>query len=342
MAKNATTKPKVDVWNLTASICKACLDGDYQNCYCNSTTGTTTLSTTTKAHLRRKELSNDSLDVCDSVARDSPCNRRRRHLDSSGSFTNSINGEYISDNEFDEGFSNGNNSRALPPSVTDWDTIDSILSDELITDEHDVSISSMVSQSSGPAMQMVFMDSESDKESIPDVEVYYDDSKEFLSRRSGSCGSERNIESRDSGYVTGDVYDVNIEHVTDKTVRRSSLEPAEEASRLLASLRLHEELEEKRIQEIQEKKQQQYNYRTQLQQKSVEELRVLKETLEFQVAEVNMGLLQELSLRDDLHSQHQALLVNADDIAKTTEKPDELQAHHTPTKKAKRRSFWFR
>lgn len=358
MDKNATTtttsssKPRVDVWNVTSSICTACLDGDYQNCYCNSLIDEgddgkiKDLVVEKVGHLTGKELSTDSLGICSDFSSSNSPSNQRKYLDSSGSFTNSISGEYISDNEFDEGYLITDN-RTLPPPVTDWDTIDSILSDELIPEDHDTSLSSKVSQGSGPVcMQMVFVDSESDKDSVPDVEVYYDDNKDFLSRSSGSCSSERNIESRDSGYVTGDVYELNIEHVTDKAKRKTSLETAEEASRLLASLRLHEELEEKRLREVEEKREEEHKYRMQLQHKSVGELRVLKESLELRVAEVNITLLQELSLRDDLHSQHQALLVNADDIAKANESVEGTNSStavpSSPLKKNKRRSFWFR
>lgn len=333
---NKKTNVKVDVWNITSAICDACLDGNYQDCNCDKTSHRSSMNNPCKQ--KEEHSSSDNLDK--GYLTDSS-DSRRKHLDSSGSFTDSITGEYISDNEFDDGFVS--EQKVLPPSMTDWDTIDSILSDELdVSNDFDTTTRSSLSEKDNPNTRMVFMDSEeSDKESVPDVEVYFDDNTDFSNSRLGSCSSDRNIESRDSGYVACvDFNDIEIEHVND-TKRRGSLEPAEEANILLTSLQLHEECEEKRRRDLEEKQQNQYSYYVELQKKSVEELRVLKESFELKVNEINMRLLQELSLRDELHSQNQALIMNADDISKASETVEEVPKT-MPAKKARRRSFWFR
>lgn len=227
MAASDIVSPQV--WKVSTKLCEPCIDGQYDKCRCDE-------EQPTKQDIYQlyKELSSDSLDQC----YDTP---KRKHLHSACS-------DYAFDNEFEDEYVNVENARYLPPSTTDWDSIDSVLENELNlveVPEQDIEktpLSQRLSRSFH--MQMVFVDSdESDKDSIPDVEVYYDDDIEYLKRcgsqGNDSVGSERNIDSRDSGYVT----DLSIERVTDTQTRRRSLEPVEASTRILASLKLHEEHE---------------------------------------------------------------------------------------------------
>ena len=346
----------VDIWTLSKTdICKACLDGNYESCYC------TTITNYNKTRDNRSSSVEDTTSTC--------------------------SGEFISDNEFEDfveldlplppppAFSFLPPSAFLPPSRTDWRRIESVLSDTIFeceeppldtpsTPTSEDTTLEMCSPKRAPGMQMTFVDSESDKDSIPDVEVYYEDDQHFLKKNSsssvssndlfGDCSQGRDLDSRDSGFVTSDMYETSIEYVTDdaSVKRRGSLEPAEISSMMLASLHLHEEDEAKKMKEKEMEHIQMTEYKKILLKKSVEELLVLKEELELRVVEVNLELVQQLSKRDELHSQHQSLLMNADDIAKseTPTNNNDVTPTNSPSKKAtvlspkkeKRRSWWFR
>ena len=350
----------VDIWTLSKSdICKACLDGNYESCYCTTITN----------YNKTRNRENRSSSVEDT--------------------TSSCSGEFISDNEFEDfveldlpppppAFSFLPPSAFLPPSRTDWRRIESVLADTIFecdeppfdtppTPTSEDTTLEMCSPKRAPGMQMTFVDSESDKDSIPDVEVYYEDDQHFFKKNSsssvssndlfGDCLQGRDLDSRDSGFVTSDMYETSIEYVTDdaSVKRRGSLEPAEISSMMLASLHLHEEDEAKKMKEKEMQHLQMNEYKKNLLKKSVEELMVLKEELELRVVEVNLELVQELSKRDELHSQHQSLLMNADDIAKsetttTSTNNNDVTPTNSPSKKAtdlspkkeKRRSWWFR
>ena len=270
--------PDVSVWNVASNLCSACLDGHYENCYCDD-----------EEKLER-DLSCDSLDECSDTG-DTVNNKKKR---------NSIYDEYISDDEFQDSDVN----RQLPPSTTDWESIDSVLEKELDMKDSEVEDTRLSKRlSHNVNMQMVFVESEeSDKASDPDVEVYYDDNLELSKNNSGSVGDlsftdGRNIDSRDSGYVTTDVMDINIERVTESKRRKKSIEPVEESTRVLASLKLHQDHEEKVNGEIQIQKQQESDFIDEIHQKNVDELRTMKEFLELHIAKINFELLEQLEIR---------------------------------------------
>jgi len=335
MAVPISQSASIEVWALSQGVCKACIDGEYENCYCNTNTNRSETKYSRETDTNRSERKYS-----------------RENLDSSGSYTHSISGEFISDNEFEDYVDL--ETDILPAPTTDWNLINSVLSNTTLEDSIDLG---ETCSPKGPKMQMTFVDSESDKESMPDVEIYYEDNQDFLNISSGSTcdltsfygpGKERNVDSRDSGFVTSDMYEMNIEYVTDSSTRRGSLEPAEISSRMLASLQLHEENEEREQREKDEKQQQQHHY---MRNKTIEELLMLKEELEVRVNEVNIELVQQLSLRDELNSNHQALLMEADDVAKSTpgQNNNDVTPTNSPSKKvkspspkSKRRSWWIR
>uniref|UniRef100_A0A7M5UR98 Uncharacterized protein n=2 Tax=Clytia hemisphaerica TaxID=252671 RepID=A0A7M5UR98_9CNID len=342
----------LDIWTLSKNgICNACLDGRYESCYC-------------VVDKKKKSKKSASKVAADTVTRE--------NLISSGSYSHSCSGEFISDNEFEDYV---DLEGSLPVSSTDWNTIDTLLTptkerQEMPSSESTLTALEMCSPEKKLQMQMTFVDSESDKESIPDVEVYYEDNQDFLFRKGQSISSTdltgpdadgRNIDSRDSGFVTSDMYEHDIEYVTDDVSekRRGSLEPSEISHMMLTTLQLHEESEERERKERESQSYQQNEYKANLFKKSFEELTILKEELEIRVAEINLELVQELSLRDELHSHHQALLMNADDIAKSAPCPNnnDVTPTNSPSKtvsatansnstatdnRAKRRSWWFR
>ena len=299
-----------NVWNVLSKPCSACLDGKYQDCHCNSVE---------KRYPLQRELSSDSLDDGSNTY---------KYKQERGNFCRSNN--FVSDIEFEDRYTQEH--RPLPPSTTDWDSIDSVLENELEVNENDVKIPLSSRLSYGVNLQMVFVESEdSDKESDPDVEVYYDDNFEFYERISGSrgnlsCEYDRNIDSRDSGYVPGDLLDLNIEKVTDK--RRHSLEPVEASTRVLESLKIHEEHERRKYIEAKEKEQKEHDAMSEVHRKNVDELKAMKDTLEARIAQINLELVQELMARDELHSHHEALLMDADDLSRTHNE------QKTPTKKS--------
>lgn len=306
---------EVAVWNIASNLCSACLDGRYENCYCDD-----------DEKLKCDASCESSDDGCGSDIEDNKIARHRlknkRH---------SIQDEYISDDEFQN---NDEDDRPLPPSTTDWNSINSVLETGFndygggeAEEEEGAGLTKRLSHNVN--MQMVFVESEveSDKASDPDVEVYYDDNfEEQRPAHSGSFGElsytgGRDIDSRDSGYVTTDVMDVAIERVTEvKKRRRSCTETVEESTRVLASLKLHEEHEERVQNELLEQKKKESEFIDDIHQKNVDELRTMKEYLQVHIARINVELLEQLEMRDYLYSHHEALLMDADDIAKANER----------------------
>ena len=192
----------------------------------------------------------------------------------------------------------------FPVPATDWDKIESILKTESGintpedgTDGEDQDISSKFSL--GPQLQMCFVDDGSvtestDNESDPEVKVYIvddDQNMSYLDRgrtqsysSTNLADSERDIESRDSGCVPGDLVDLNIEHVTDLTPEQHKNVPApeEESKRVLKSLEIHEEHECK-VKEREQQKKKNSVVPDSIYLKSLEELRILKNELELKV-----------------------------------------------------------
>ena len=334
MALPTSQSASIEVWTLSQGVCNACIEGEYENCYCITDTKRSKTDYSKETDTHRSET-----------------NSSRENLDSSGSYSRSVSGEFISDNEFEDYVNL--ETDILPAPKTDWNRINSVLLNTTLEDSIDLG---ETCSPKGPKMQMTFVDSESDKESMPDVEIYYEDNQDFINISSGSTcdltsfygsGNERDVNSRDSGFVTSDMYEMNIEYVTDSAPRRGSLEPAEISSRMLASLQLHEENEERERKDKDEKQQQELQY---MRNKTVEELLILKEELETRVAEVNIELVEQLSLRDELNSHHQALLMEADDVSKSTpyQNNNDITPTNSPAKKAKppspkskRRSWWI-
>ena len=188
----------------------------------------------------------------------------------------------------------------LPEPTTDWDTIESVLTNESGINspedgEDDKSDEFTRKFSSGQNLQLCFVDDagESDVESDPEVKFYVvddDDKNMEYYEKSDHCStiddfnSEREIDSRDSGCVPGDLADMNIDYVTDYTPSQFRHEPlpAEESKRVLLSLQLHEE-HDLQCKEQAEEKQRQSVVPNCVTLKSVQELTLLKERLENKV-----------------------------------------------------------
>lgn len=305
---------------------------------------------------RYNDLSHDDSleDCCD--GKNHLSDKTSNRLSNSSSFP----GEFMLDNEFDTQEYRTYldvSASSLPSPTTDWDTIESVLtaesgfhSPDRDSDSEDVhELSSRLS--TGLNVQMTFVDADSDNESNPDVEVYdvYDgniETLDYMERKntSGSTGSlgetsDRNIDSRDSGYVPGDLCELNIERVTDLKSKRGpdSLEPVEESRRVLTSLKIHEEHEKKR-REVEEQRKKE-DARSMIHLKNIEELRMMKAMLEEKIVDINLELVQELMTRDELHSKHEALLMDADDLAKLAQEQQNAANNTTPTNSKKRQSF---
>ena len=185
----------------------------------------------------------------------------------------------------------------LPEPTTDWDTIESVLTNESgvnSPEDDDNIVDEDISRklSSGQNLQLCFVDDDeegTDNESDAEVKVYIVDEEkntEYLNddRRSLSNGdltNEREIDSRDSGCVPGDLVDLNIDYVTDYTPNQLSKGPvpAEESKRVLYSLQLHEEHEVLEKERDEEKKKQSISPNS-VYLKSMEELNCLKGELE--------------------------------------------------------------
>lgn len=246
----ASVEP-AEVWSIAPNLCSACLDGQYENCYCDD------------EEKLEKDLSCDSLDECSDTEQDVTRTKHKR---------NSIYDEYISDDEFQDTDVN----RRLPPPTTDWDSIDSVLEKELDTrnDVEDTALSKRLSQNVN--MQMVFVESEDSDNDDDDTLDYTGDTNYTDSSRSGS-GAESNRRT---------------------TTTTSTLETVEE--RKLD----HDEKINGKAEFIDE-----------IHQKNVDELRTMKDFLECHIAKLNFELLEQLEVRDYLYSDHEALLLDADDLS---------------------------
>ena len=192
------------------------------------------------------------------------------------------------------------NEPRLPEPTTDWDTIESVLTNESgvnSPEDDDNNIDGDLSRkiSSKPSLQLCFVDDDgegTDNESDAEVKVYIvdeeknleylNDDKRFPSN--GDVTNEREIDSRDSGCVPGDLVDLNIDYVTDYTPNqlRKGPVPAEESKRVLYSLQVHEEHEVLEKERDEEKKRHSVSPNS-VYMKSMEELKYLKAELEEKV-----------------------------------------------------------
>lgn len=189
---------------------------------------------------------------------------------------------------------------SLPEPTTDWDTIESVLTNESGVNspgDDDINVDEDLSRklTSGPNLQLCFVDDDgedTDNDSDPEVKVYIVDEEkdiEYLneSRKSslnGDVTRERELDSRDSGCVPGDLVDLNIDYVTDLTPNQLSRGPvpAEESKRVLYSLQLHEQHEVMKKERDEEKKRQSVSMNS-VYLKSLEELKYLKTELESKI-----------------------------------------------------------
>ena len=109
--------------------------------------------------------------------------------------------------------------------------------------------------------------------------------------------------------------DINIEQVTDSAKNRSpdALEPFIESTRVLKSLEIHEEHDEKKREESVTSTEVDMEALTK---SCTSELKEIIEKLNSEIALKNVELVAELMIRDELHSNHESLLMDADDLAK--------------------------
>lgn len=186
---------------------------------------------------------------------------------------------------------------SLPEPTTDWNTIESVLTNESgvnSPEDYDINVDDDLSRklSSGPNLQLCFVDDDeecTDNESDAEVKVYIVDEEKNMdylndkqkSASSGDITNEREIDSQDSGCIPGDLVDLNIDYVTDYTLNQLSKGPvpAEESKRVLYSLQLHEE-QEVLAKERDEEKKRQSIMPNSVYLKSMEELEYLKNELE--------------------------------------------------------------
>ena len=264
---------------------------------------------TTSRGIDINDIFDDSLENAERYSEDSG-------RSDSSDIARSFPGDYLIDDEFSgqfermdlkfnrynlpEDFQEREPIVSLPEPTTDWDTIESVLTNESGVhspedDENEPDPNLSKKLSSGPNLQLCFVDydaEETDTESDPEVKVYLvDDEKnmDYLDegRQSATAGElfdDREIDSRDSGCVPGDIVDLNIDYVTDYTPNqlRKGPAPAEESKKVLYSLQLHEEREvlEK---ETEEKKKRESIAPNSVYLKSIEELQFLRKELEDKV-----------------------------------------------------------
>jgi len=229
----------------------------------------------------------------------------------------------------------------LPEPITDWDTIESVLTNESgvnSPEDDDNYIDEDLSRklSSRQNLQLCFVDDDvdgTDNESDAEVKVYIVDEEknnDFLNDRSSSNGdltNEREIDSRDSGCVPGDLVDLNIDYVTDYTPNQLSKGPvpAEESKRVLYSLHLHEEHEVLEKERDEEKKKHSLSPNS-IYLKSMEELICLKAELEEKVQLISDELVNALMTRDSLHAKQESLLMEVEDLSKLAQSRQRLKA----------------
>jgi len=126
----------------------------------------------------------------------------------------------------------------------------------------------------------------------------------------------RSICSTDSYYIsTNGNSDCVVDDQSEYTTHAQDDEGVEDSSRILATLQLHLEGEKETLGLAETKRRQQINFLNDVEALSIEELRGLKERLEDHIFNVNMELVEELKTRDSLYSQHQALLMEAEDAS---------------------------
>eukprot|EP00794_Sanderia_malayensis_P010880 gene10880-12036_t len=251
----------------------------------------------------------------------------------------------------------------LPEPTTDWDTIESVLTNESGVnspeneddlnpsgEKGDEEVTEDLSSrySSGPNLQLCFVDDaeeESDVESDPEVRVYIvdDDNKnsmKYLDNKStvtnrieSSLFDERELDSRDSGCVPGDIADVNIDYVTDYTPNRLESEPvpAEESKRVLFSLQLHEQHDMQQKEHEEEKKRESVAPNS-ITLKPAQELRLLKQELEDKIQVVSNELVECLMERDGLHAEQESLLMEVEDLSKLAQGRQRLEQSKNSSK----------
>ena len=177
---------------------------------------------------------------------------------------------------------------------------------------------------------------------------------ESPSENSACSGSDeeysdaRSICSTDSSYyistndnVVGNQSECSTYAPEDVEVQDSSL--------ILATLQLHLEEEKETQGQAETKKRRQMNFLNDVEALNVEELQRLKETLEDHIYNTNMELVDELKTRDSLYSQHQALLMEAEDASNIgvcreheVERPNNNvpQIHNSSGVRKKERKRW--
>ncbi|XP_002155011.1 uncharacterized protein LOC100205653 [Hydra vulgaris] len=287
--------PDIDIWNLTSDICYYCRNGEYDKCACRTES---VMGTIYHSH---GDLSSDSLDECvdQHFQANLTCTAK--------TYQSSFNNQYITDDAFKNRFLN---ERMLPPSETDWRIVDSLLKKYIDVDEtNEKKVTTQYSLKKASSIQMVFVDS--DESEIEDTS-HYSEIEPMNSIKYVCLESERNTASCDSGYVAGDLEYNN--DLTSDPIRKNSLETSEVSKHLLATLNKYDEhdgkLDDGLLSNIRNKK--------------VEELRSIKEFLEIRISQINSELVDELLVRDELYLRHESLLMDADDLAKTCKKDDEV------------------
>eukprot|EP00112_Aurelia_sp_Birch-Aquarium-sp1_P023444 Seg699.6 transcript_id=Seg699.6/GoldUCD/mRNA.D3Y31 product="Schwannomin-interacting protein 1" protein_id=Seg699.6/GoldUCD/D3Y31 len=320
-------------------------------------------------HMRYSEhTTSRGIDIND-IFDDSLENAERYSEDScrsdSSDIARSFPGDYLIDDEFSgqfermdlkfnrynlpEDFEEREPIVSLPEPTTDWDTIESVLTNESGVhspedDENEPDTNLSKKLSSGPNLQLCFVDYDAegtDTESDPEVKVYLVDDEQNMdyldegrqSTTAGELFDDREIDSRDSGCVPGDIVDLNIDYVTDYTPDqlRKGPAPAEESKKVLYSLQLHEEREviEK---ENEEKKKRESIAPNSVYLKSIEELAFLRKELEDKVQLVSNELVETLMTRDNLHAAQESLLMEVEDLSKLAQGRQRLQASKNSTK----------
>lgn len=184
----------------------------------------------------------------------------------------------------------------LPYPTTDWLSIDNVLKQKQRTNSEgsNQDFTNLPTRLAvDHDLKLTFVESYESDKNLPEVEVVNDTADEN----------------------SFDIIDINIERVTDISLNRSpdSLEPVEESTRILKSLEIHEEHEKKKLLASDHS-----NFRDfkALNLKSINELQEIIDDLNDYISLKNKELVKELMIRDDLHAQHEGLLMDADDLSK--------------------------
>lgn len=174
------------------------------------------------------------------------------------------------------------NDESLPYPTTDWLNIESVLTNKN-RNNSDVSSTDIVDLKSrltvNQDVKLTFVES---YESANDIHVTYDN----------------------------DEVSKLIEDVTNNTKSPENLEPVEESTRVLKSLKIHEDHEKTMKEKEKSKKESVDEFVT----KTPKQLKVLIENIENEIEMKNLELMKELMMRDELNSQHESLLMDVGDL----------------------------